>query len=110
MIGASIASVPLADGPQASVSYQVNPLLDLQWADWGEDSVAHDACSGQLFHFDALSAALFACFEQGCELESEALAQVRMDLGDAAGPDLVDLVATRVRDFVRIGWLEPKIA
>lgn len=86
--------------------YRVNPLLDLCWHDWGEDSVVLEARSGQLFHFDALSAAVMACFESGFDTEARVLGELRADLG-RLDEELVETVNSVVTEFCRLGWLEP---
>ncbi len=95
------------EGPLAR-SWRLNPLIELRWHDWGDDSVVHEARSGQLFQLDALSAAVMACFEAGIGGESEVLAALRADLGDADA-ELPDTVAALVEQFHRLGWLEPII-
>lgn len=89
--------------------HRLNPLVELHWRDWGEDSVVLEARSGQLFEFDALSAALMGYFESGLTSEAEVLAELQADLG-AVDDELVDTVRSLVQEFRRLGWLEPIIA
>lgn len=89
--------------------HRVNPLVELHWHDWGEDSVVLEARSGQLFEFDALSAALMAYYESGLQGEDEVLAELKADLG-MLDDELIDTVRSLVQEFRRLGWLEPIIA
>jgi PqqD family protein of HPr-rel-A system len=82
----------------------------LHWRDWGEDSVVLEARSGQLFHFDPLSAALMACFEEGPQPFEDVLDALSSDLGVAPDGEFRDTVQAIVEEFRRLGWLEPIIA
>ena len=86
-----------------------NPLIEPLWHDWGEDSVVLEARSGQLFQFDALSAAVMACFEAGATHIEDVIADLARDLGVAPDGELADTVRTLVQEFHRLGWLEPII-
>lgn len=99
------AGEPVAPVPER---HRVNPLVELHWHDWGEDSVVLEARSGQLFEFDALSAALMAYYESGLQTEAEVLAELKADLG-TVDDELVDTVRSLVQEFRRLGWLEPII-
>lgn len=68
-----------------------------------------EARSGQLFEFDALSAALIGYYESGLQTEEEVLAELKADLG-ALDDELIDTVRSLVQEFRRLGWLEPIIA
>ena len=93
----------------AAGSLAPNPLIELHWRDWGDDSVVLEACSGQLFHFDALSAAIMACFEDGPKRLEQVLDALSSDLGTSVSADLRETVASVVEEFRRLGWLEPII-
>jgi hypothetical protein len=105
--------LPLSVGAGAEVSseatrFRVNPLIDLRWDDWGEDSVVLEARSGQLFQFDALSAAVIGLFEAGLELQADVLSELRSDLG-TQDAELGATLHVLVQEFRRLGWLEPII-
>ena len=97
-------------GPSPARLWRINPLIDLHWQDWGGDSVALEACSGQLFQFDPLWAALMACFEQGLRSVDEVAAALASDLGLDADGEFRETVLAIVQEFRRLGWLEPIIA
>lgn len=88
--------------------FTLNPLVDLYWNDWGEDSVVLEARSGQLFQFDALSAAVMACIEGGSQSEPEILAEIRNDLG-RVDDEVSETVRAVVQEFRALGWIEPII-
>lgn len=96
-----------ADDPAV---YRVSPILDLHWRDWGDDSVVLEGTSGQMFQFDALSAALMACFEEGPRSTATVTEQLATDLAIAPDAEFVDTVNAVVEEFRKLGWLEPIIA
>ena len=89
---------------------RVNPLIELHWRDWGEDSVVLEARSGQYSQFDPLGAALMACFEEAAQTPADVLHALASDLGVPADGELRDTVQAIVQEFRRLGWLEPIIA
>ena len=104
---------PAAPAGSGALTCRANPLIELHWRDWGDDSVVLEACSGQLFQFDALSAALMACFEEGPQAFDSVLAALSSDLGVAAAvadDEFRDTVRAVVAEFQKLGWLEPIIA
>lgn len=98
---------PPGDEPMRLV---LNPLVKLHWHDWGADSVAFEARSGQLFQFDALAAAVMACFEDGADDVDVVTRDLARDLGAPAEGELADTVRALVQEFRNLGWLEPIIA
>ena len=95
--------------PPADV-LRVNPLIELHWRDWGEDSVVLEARSGQYSQFDPLGAALMACFEETPQTPGDVLDALASDLGVPADGELRDTVQAIVQEFRRLGWLDPIIA
>jgi PqqD family protein of HPr-rel-A system len=91
-------------------AWRLNPLIELHWRDWGDDSVVLEARSGQLFQFDPLRAAMMACFEEGPRLVAEVADALAADLGSTADDEFRETVANAVQEFHRLGWLEPIIA
>lgn len=89
--------------------WALNPLIEPHWHDWGQDSVVLEARSGQLFQFDALSAAVMACFEDGATELDEVIADLARDLDAASDGEFGDTVRALVEEFHRLGWLEPII-
>jgi PqqD family protein of HPr-rel-A system len=89
--------------------WRTNPLIELHWRDWGEDSVVFEARSGQLFQFDPLAAALMACFEVGPRALGGVVAELSHDLGVDPEHEVGDTVLALVEEFRRLGWLEPII-
>lgn len=92
-----------------TTAWRPNPLIELHWRDWGEDSVVLEACSGQLFQFDPLSAATMACFEEGPRRFDEVLDALSSDLGVTPDGEFRDTLLAIVEEFRRLGWLEPII-
>lgn len=92
-----------------AAAWRTNPLIELHWRDWGDDSVVFEARSGQLFHFDPLGAALMACFEAGPRALDGVLAELAGDLGVPPEGEFADTVHALVQEFRRLGWLEPII-
>jgi PqqD family protein of HPr-rel-A system len=103
-------TTPLPAPATAASVWRVSPLVELHWRDWGEDSVVLEARSGQLFHFDPLSAALMACFEEGPQPFADVIGALSSDLGVAPDGEFRDTVQAIVEEFRRLGWLEPIIA
>ena len=102
---------PAAPAGSGADVWRANPLIELHWRDWGDDSVVLEACSGQLFQFDPLSAAAMACFEAGPQAFESVLAALASDLGVAVTDDeFRDTVRAVVQEFQKLGWLEPIIA
>ena len=102
---------PAAPAGSGALAWRASPLIELHWRDWGDDSVVLEACSGQLFQFDPLSAALMACFEEGPQHFDAVLAALAADLSVAAADDeFRDTVRAVVQEFQKLGWLEPIIA
>jgi PqqD family protein of HPr-rel-A system len=93
-----------------STVLRVSGLVELHWRDWGGDSVVLEACSGQLFQFDPLSAALMACFEEGPRTAEEVAQALASDLAQGADGELHETVLAVVQEFRRLGWLEPIMA
>lgn len=100
----------------AAPTLRLNPLLELHWRDWGEDSVALEACSGRVFLFDPLSAALLACFESGAQPLQQACDSLMADLADPAARGDADPQSTcsiggalqaAGQRFLHMGWLLP---
>jgi PqqD family protein of HPr-rel-A system len=104
-----MAVPPESASPALTDRWSINPLIDLHWSDWGDDSVVFDSCSGQMFQFDALSAAIMACFEDGMCCLDEVVAAVAGDLGMPPDPELGETVSAVVEQYRRLGWLEPII-
>lgn len=92
-----------------AAAWRTNPLIELHWRDWGDDSVVFEARSGQLFQFDPLAAALMACFEAGPRVLDGVVAELAGDLGVPAEGEVGDTVHALVEEFRRLGWLEPII-
>ncbi len=84
---------------------RLNPLIDLHWRDWGADSVAMEAMSGEVHRIDPLSAALLACFEAGARTEAQAKAQLLADLGDDGNAAVLGALDAAVCRFRHLGWL-----
>ncbi len=100
----------IEDAPEFSdLMLGVRPGIELHWRDWGGDSVAYEARSGQIFHFDALSAAVMGCFELKATTMTEVCATLAQDLEGVSAQDLGDAVGHIVDNFRRLGWLEPII-
>jgi PqqD family protein of HPr-rel-A system len=91
-------------------AWRINPLIELHWRDWGEDSVVLEARSGQLFQFDPLWAAMMACFEEQPHSVAAVTDALAADLGAVADDEFRETVANAVQEFHRLGWLEPIIA
>lgn len=91
-------------------AFRVNPTVDLHWRDWGEDSIVLEGTSGQMLQFDALSAALMGCFEQGQSELSNVIDELARDLHMAPDQEFVDTVSAIVEEFQKLGWLEPIVA
>ncbi len=92
----------------ATQLWRLNPLISLHWREWGDDdSVVFEARSGQLFQFDALSAALMACFEEQPRAVDEVTGLLAADLAATVDAEFHDTVAAIVQQFRRLGWLEP---
>ncbi len=68
-----------------------------------------EARSGQIFQFDALSAAVIGCFEEKASTASDVCATLAQDLDGVPVQDLGAAVEHIVDNFRRLGWLEPII-
>lgn len=87
------------------MAWAVNPLIELHWRGWGDESVAFDAVSGQTVAFDALEAAALACFEAAPQSLGSLVAQMASDLGVPCSSDLRDRLSSIIDDLVSRGWL-----
>jgi hypothetical protein len=65
-----------------------------------------EACTGRLFQFDPLSAAVMACIEGGAGQISDVLEMLAGDLGVGPDDSLVAAVQGAVGRFIELGWLE----
>ena len=99
----------LVPGSAKAQSWSLNPIVELHWRDWGDDSVVLEARSGQLFQFDALSAAVMACIEEKPQPVGQVLQALSADLGVSGGVEFRETVLAIVEEFRRLGWLEPII-
>jgi hypothetical protein len=86
--------------------FRPSPIIELHWRDWGGDSVALEASSGQIFRFDPLAAAVMACFEEAPRYFEDVMREVGSDLGAGPDPMLRETVHAIVEEFRRLGWLE----
>lgn len=85
--------------------WSLNPLLRLQWRDWGGDTVVYDATSGQTHQFDRLTAAVVACIAER-PWSVEALCRHLSDaVGDESDSQLVEVMAQVVDRLQVMGWL-----
>lgn len=94
----------------ASPVWGLNPVVRLHWRDWGDDSIAFEERSGQLFQMDALAAAAMACLEEQPLTEQQVAQALASDLGQAVDDELRDTVSEIVAYFHRLGWVEPIIS
>ncbi len=86
--------------------WRLNPLVELHWRGWADESVAFDPVSGQMMACDALEAALMACLETGPASLDQIHAQLAADLGTAPSDDLAARLQAIIEDFVARGWVE----
>jgi len=88
-------------------TWAVNPLVRLDWRNWDTESVAFEVVSGEMAVFDALEAAVMACFEVGPrELES-LTEELAADMALPVDAALVERIQAIITAFVDRGWLEP---
>ncbi len=97
----------IGGGNAAGLSaWRINPLLDLQWHDWGSDSIAFECGTGQLYRFEPLAAAVVAYFEEGSAWTLQQLsAQARSDLGAGWIQEHAEAVTVVVAELTRMGWI-----
>ncbi|WP_088283334.1 HPr-rel-A system PqqD family peptide chaperone [Ideonella sp. A 288] len=86
--------------------WRLNPLVSLQWRDWGGDAVVYEASSGQTHQLDRLTAAVVAHLEQ----QPASVEALRLDLADAVDgteqaqlPEALNVIVGRL---VVLGWLQ----
>jgi len=94
----------------AAPAWGLNPVVRLHWRNWGDDSIAFEERSGQLFQLDALSAAAMACLEERAQTLAEVVDALAADLQQAPDAELHDTVGEIVAYFHRLGWVEPIIS
>lgn len=81
--------------------------MDLHWRDWGADSVAFEAQSGQLFQFDPLTAAVLASIEQQEGSVNDIASALLADLPDADPHELRAAVTGVIEHVQQLGWVTP---
>ncbi|MCU0926697.1 MAG: hypothetical protein MUF44_11885 [Hydrogenophaga sp.] len=88
-------------------AWAVNPLVRLSWRSWDTESVAFEAVSGEMAVFDALEAAVMACFEAGPRDLESLTEELAADMVLPADPALAERIRAIITAFVDRGWLEP---
>jgi hypothetical protein len=89
------------------VRWQLNPLVELHWRGWGDESVAYERVSGQMVACDALEAALVGLIEAAPRSHDEIHAQLAADLGVLPSDVLGERLQAIIEDFRVRGWVEP---
>jgi hypothetical protein len=89
------------------VDWVINPLVLLHWRGWGVEAVAFEQVSGEMAVFDALEAAVIACFESGPRGLQSLTEDLSVDLGLAPDAHLRARLQAIIEDFVARGWLQP---
>ena len=86
--------------------WRLNPLVALDWRDWGGDAVVYEACSGQTHQLDPLTAAVVA--RLAVQPESRAgLCAYLEDTIDASERDQLGATLLGVIDRLQsMGWLQ----
>lgn len=87
--------------------WRLNPLVELHWRGWGDESVAFERVSGQMLACDALEAAVMACIESGPTTQDEIHELIAADLSVEASPQLSERLRGMMEDFAARGWIEP---
>ncbi len=86
--------------------WHLNPLVELHWRGWANESVAFDRVSGEMVACDALEAALMACIESGPQTLREVHDLLASDLGVEASPELAERLQGIIAEFASRGWIE----
>ena len=89
--------------------WTVRPDVELHGRDWGGDSVAFEARSGQIYRFDPLSAAVIGCIEERPSSTAQISEQLARDLGLEDAQELTDAVDAIIDNGRALGWIAPII-
>lgn len=91
----------------AAAAWALRPLIDLSWAEWGEDSVAFEARSGQMLRFDALTAAVIGCLELAPASVEQICDDLQSDLSGVVRSELHGAVSAILEHVADLGWIHP---
>jgi PqqD family protein of HPr-rel-A system len=91
----------------ADVTWRLNPSCALTWRRWDDEWVVFDSGAGDTHQLDPIGAVALMCFEaepRSLEaLAAEVSAELELPTGEALSRNLADLV----RQFTRLGLIEP---
>lgn len=91
-------------------AWRLNPVVRLDWYDWGGDSVVLEERSGRILQFDPLSAAVMACIEGGVTELPTLGRMLAEDVGTVADGPFLESLCTVLERLLKLGWIEAEAA